>query len=201
MAWKQIEATPPHISYLLLSTFLISYTLFASFIRNRLHLSEPPLALLVGIILGPKGAGVLNPNSCRTQGCTDQIDGRDTYGWGWGDNVIQETSRLILGIQVFAVGVELPKFYASRHWKSVGMMLGPVMAFGWLVSAGFAALLFGTDIATSLLISACLTPTDPVLASSILSNSQFSSRVPKRIKDLLSAESGCNDGVSFPYVS
>lgn len=74
------------------------------------------------------------------------------------------------------------------------------MTFGWLVSAGFAALVFKTDVATSLTIAACLTPTDPVLASSILSNSQFSSRVPKRIKDMLSAESGCNDGISFPFL-
>lgn len=75
---------------------------------------------------------------------------------------------------------------------------GPVMAFGWLVSALFIALIFRTNAATALTIAACLTPTDPVLASSILSNSQFSSRVPKRIKDMLSAESGCNDGISFP---
>ena len=74
------------------------------------------------------------------------------------------------------------------------------MAFGWLVCAGFCALLFKTDIATSLTVAACLTPTDPVLASSILSNSQFSQRIPKRIKDMLAAESGCNDGVSFPFL-
>ena len=72
------------------------------------------------------------------------------------------------------------------------------MAFSWLVSAGFLVLIFRTDIATALTVAACLTPTDPVLAASILSNSQFSSRIPKRIKDMLSAESGCNDGISFP---
>ena len=61
-------------------------------------------------------------------------------------------------------------------------------------------LIFKVDIATAFTISACLTPTDPVLAASVLSNSQFSTRVPKRIRDLLSAESGCNDGVSFPFL-
>ena len=74
------------------------------------------------------------------------------------------------------------------------------MTFGWFVCALFAALLFKVDIATALVIAACLTPTDPVLSSSILSNSQFSTRVPKRLKDMLAAESGCNDGISFPYV-
>lgn len=107
---------------------------------------------------------------------------------------------MIVGIQVFVVGVDLPKYYASRHWKSVAMLLGPVMTFGWLVCALLVFLIFHTDFPTALVVAACLTPTDPVLAASILSNSQFSTRVPKRIKDLLSAESGCNDGTSFPFL-
>ena len=107
---------------------------------------------------------------------------------------------MIVGIQVFAVGVELPRFYFSRHWKSVAMLLGPIMSFGWLVCAGFVVALFRTDWPTAFVVAACLTPTDPVLAASILSNSQFSERVPKRIKDMLSAESGCNDGISFPFL-
>ncbi|PSK42381.1 sodium/hydrogen antiporter [Elsinoe australis] len=200
MAWKQIEATPPHVSYLLLSTFLIGYTLFATFIRNRLHLSEPPIALLVGIILGPRGLGWLNPNECNGLRCIDEVGQGNENSWGWGDEVIQETARVIVGIQVFTVGIELPRHFATKHWRSVGMLLGPVMSFGWIICAIFVYLLFETDFATALTISACLTPTDPVLASSILSNSQFSSRVPTRIKHMLSAESGCNDGVSFPFL-
>jgi NhaP-type Na+/H+ or K+/H+ antiporter len=74
------------------------------------------------------------------------------------------------------------------------------MISGWLICTGFIMAIFKTDIATAFTISACLTPTDPVLAASVLSNSQFSTRVPKRIRDLLSAESGCNDGVSFPFL-
>jgi NhaP-type Na+/H+ or K+/H+ antiporter len=74
------------------------------------------------------------------------------------------------------------------------------MTVGWLICAGFIVAIFKTDLATAFTISACLTPTDPVLAASVLSNSQFSTRVPKRIRDLLSAESGCNDGVSFPFL-
>ncbi|THX11826.1 Sodium/hydrogen exchanger [Aureobasidium pullulans] len=196
MVWDQLEPTPPHLSYLLISSFLIVYCLFATFIRNRLHLSEPPLALLVGILLGPRVLGWLNPNYCSQQGCS----GDENERWGWGDNQIQEISRVILGVQVFTVGVGLPKYYASKHWKSVGILLTLVMTFGWFVSALFAALMFKVDVATALVIAACLTPTDPVLSSSILSNSQFSTRVPKRIKDMLSAESGCNDGISFPFL-
>ncbi|KAK5164945.1 uncharacterized protein LTR77_009610 [Saxophila tyrrhenica] len=197
--WKQIEPTPSHLTYLILSLFLISYTLFANFIRNRLHLSEPPLALTFGIIVGPRGLGWLTPNIAGVNGPMTK-DPTWIGGWGWGDDIVQETSRVIVGIQVFSVGVELPKYYASRHWKSVAMLLGPVMTFGWLVCAGFVVALFKTDWPTALVVAACLTPTDPVLASSILSNSQFSDRIPKRLKDMLSAESGCNDGISFPFL-
>lgn len=126
MVWEQIEATPAHKTYLLLSGFLLIYTLFATFIRNRLHLSEPPIALLIGILLGPKVLGWLDPNSCKGKGCIDQISAGGHEGWGWGDDTVQEITRVIVGIQVFTIGVELPKYYASRHWKSVGMMLGEV---------------------------------------------------------------------------
>lgn len=78
---------------------------------------------------------------------------------------MQEATRVIVGIQVFAVGVELPKFYASRHWRSVGILLGPVMTFAWVLCAAFVMLIFDTDIATAMVVSACLTPTDPVLVS------------------------------------
>lgn len=87
-----------------------------------------------------------------------------------------------------------------NHKRSLLILLGPVMTFSWLIVALFLYILFHTDIPTSLVISACLTPTDPVLAASVLSNSQFSTRVPSRIRQLLSAESGCNDGVSFPFL-
>lgn len=181
--WKQIEATPPHLTYLILSFFLILYALFSLFIRNRLHLSEPPLALLTGVVFGPKGFGAIDPTK-----------------WGLDDGKAQEITRVIVGLQVFAVGLELPKGYLKKQWVSIFWLLGPVMAFGWVVCAFFIGLLFRTDIPTALTIAACLTPTDPVLAASVLSNSRFSNRVPKRVKHLLSCESGCNDGTSFPFL-
>jgi NhaP-type Na+/H+ or K+/H+ antiporter len=94
----------------------------------------------------------------------------------------------------------LPEGYFAQKWRALLVLLGPVMTIGWLICAGFIVAIFKTDLPTAFTIAACLTPTDPVLAASVLSNSQFSTRVPKRIRDLLSAESGCNDGVSFPFL-
>ena len=183
MAWPQVEPTTSHLTYLILSLFLIGYALFSELIRNRLHLSEPPLATLVGIIFGPRGIDVLNPKT-----------------WGWQDDITQEFTRIIVGVQVFAVGLELPRKWLKRHWRSVAMMLGPVMTYGWLVSALIIYLVLQTKITTALIIGACLTPTDPVLSASVLGEARFSQRIPKRLRNLLLAESGCNDGISFPFL-
>lgn len=89
MAWSRVEPTPPHLTYLILSGFLICYTLFSTFIKNRLHLSEPPIALLSGIIVGPRGLGWLTPN---IRGVNGPFDGQSTLndpslgGWGWGES-------------------------------------------------------------------------------------------------------------------
>ena len=183
MAFPGIEPTSAHLTYLILSLFLVSYALFSELIRNRLHLSEPPLATLVGIIFGPRGIASLNPR-----------------GWGWEDNITQEVTRMVVGVQVFAIAVELPQKYMRTHIRSVAMLLGPVMAFGWMVSALIVYLVLQTKFTTALIIAACLTPTDPVLAASVVGEAHFSQRVPKRIRQLLQAESGCNDGVSFPFL-
>ena len=80
--WDQLSPTPSHIAYLTLSTFLILYALFSLFIRNALHLSEPPLAVLYGAILGPRALHVFVPRH-----------------WGMNDDVLQEITRVIVGIQ------------------------------------------------------------------------------------------------------
>lgn len=96
--WEVIEATPPHVTYILLPAFLISYALFASFIRNRLHLSEPPIALLFGIIVGPRILGWLTPIVCDVNGCDDK---GAVGGWEWGDTILQEATRVVCPHAVF----------------------------------------------------------------------------------------------------
>ena len=106
MAWPDIEPTTAHLTYLLWSFFLVIYAIFSELIRNRAHLSEPPLATLVGITFGPRGLTVLNP-----------------FSWGWEDPITQELTRVIVGIQVFAVAVDLPAGYMKRHWKGIGILM------------------------------------------------------------------------------
>lgn len=54
--------------------------------------------------------------------------------WGGGsdvvlNNITLEFTRVVLAIGVFAIGVELPKAYMIKHWKSLFFLLVPVMTW------------------------------------------------------------------------
>jgi NhaP-type Na+/H+ or K+/H+ antiporter len=44
--------------------------------------------------------------------------------------------RVILATGVFAIGVELPKSYMYRQWKSLVVLTIPTMLVGWFICAG-----------------------------------------------------------------
>lgn len=102
---------------------------------------------------------------------------------------------------VFAIGVELPKAYVGRHWKSLAFLLVPVMVFGWFISSALIyALIPGLDFLSSLAVAACLTPTDPILAAAVVGGRYAEKHVPAHLRYLLAAESGVNDGAAFPML-
>lgn len=106
----------------------------------------------------------------------------------------------MLCLQIFAVAVELPKKYMLKHWASVAMLLLPVMTAGWLIIALFTWIVIPhLSFSEALLVSSCITATDPILAQSVVSG-KFAQRVPGHLRNLLSAESGCNDGMAFPFI-
>ncbi|KAI0400370.1 alkali metal cation/H+ antiporter Nha1 C terminus-domain-containing protein [Xylaria palmicola] len=183
MAWDHLSITKPHLVYIILGGFTSLFMLCSSVIKERFYIGEATVATLCGVIFGPHAANLIDPNS-----------------WGNTDEVTLEFSRIVLVVQCFAVGVELPKYYMEKHWKSVVFLLLPVMTFGWLITSLIVWWLFPLNYLESLTVAACVTATDPVLASSVVGKGKFAKRVPKHLRDLLSAESGCNDGMAFPFV-
>ncbi|KAB5558460.1 Na+/H+ antiporter nha1 [Coniochaeta sp. 2T2.1] len=184
MAWDHLSITQPHLVYIILGGFTTLFMLCSTVIKERMYIGEATVATLCGIIFGPHAANLIDPNS-----------------WGSVDIVTIEFSRIVLVVQCFAVGVELPKFYMEKHWKSVVFLLIPVMTFGWLITSLFVWWMVPPlTWLESLVVAACVTATDPVLASSVVGKGKFAKRVPKHLRDLLSAESGCNDGMAFPFV-
>ncbi|KAF2468951.1 uncharacterized protein BDR25DRAFT_357301 [Lindgomyces ingoldianus] len=185
MAWDHLSITKPHLVYIILGGFTSLFMLCSSIIKERLYIGEATVATICGIIFGPHAADLINP-----------------IEWGNTDLITLEFSRIVLVVQCFAVGVELPRAYMEKHWKSVSLLLIPVMTFGWLITSLFIWWMFGSHLnwLDSLCVAACVTATDPVLASSVVGKGKFAKRVPKHLRDLLSAESGCNDGMAFPFI-
>lgn len=183
--WEQLSINRPHLVYIILGGFTTLFMLCSSIIKERLYIGEATVATLCGIIFGPHAANLINPLT-----------------WGNPDQITLEFSRIVLVVQCFAVGVELPKAYMERHWRSVTFLLIPVMTFGWLITSLFIWAVMSPHMnwLESLTVAACVTATDPVLASSVVGKGKFAKRVPKHLRDLLSAESGCNDGMAFPFI-
>lgn len=164
------------------------------FIKEKLYLGEAPIAAVFGIIVGPAALNLFDPsdwgnNHSRTPG------GHIT------NEITLEIMRVTIALSVFAVGVELPKKYLLRHWRSIAMLLGPVMLWGWLVTAAFIrALVSGLDFLNCLVIAACVTPTDPILAQAVVGGPWAEKHVPTHLRHMLQCESGCNDGAAFPFL-
>ncbi|KAK8076292.1 Na(+)/H(+) antiporter [Apiospora phragmitis] len=184
MTWDHLSVTKSHLVYIILGGFTSLFMLCSTIIKERMYIGEATVATLCGLIFGPHAANLINPQT-----------------WGNTDEVTLEFSRIVLVVQCFAVGVELPKFYMEKHWRSVILLLLPVMTFGWLITSLFIWWLIPPlNWLESLCVAACVTATDPVLASSVVGKGKFAKRVPKHLRDLLSAESGCNDGMAFPFI-
>lgn len=184
MAWDHLSINKPHLVYIILGGFTTLFMLCSSFIKEQLYIGEATVATICGIIFGPHAANLIDPST-----------------WGNVDQITLEFSRIVLVVQCFAVGVELPKYYMEKHWKSVTLLLLPVMTFGWLITSLVIWWMVPTlNWIESLVVASCVTATDPVLASSVVGKGKFAKRVPKHLRDLLSAESGCNDGMAFPFV-
>ncbi|KAL4931895.1 Na+/H+ antiporter Nha1 [Aspergillus undulatus] len=184
MAWDHLDIDKPHLAYMILGGFTGLFMLCSLFVKEKMYIGEATVATICGIIFGPYAANLFNPNE-----------------WGNVDKITLECSRIVLVVQCFAVGVELPKAYMERHWKSVSLLLIPVMTWGWLITSLFIWwLIEPLTWLEALVCAACVTATDPVLASSVVGKGKFAKRVPKHLRDLLSAESGCNDGMAFPFI-
>ncbi|KAJ2607697.1 hypothetical protein EV177_005372 [Coemansia sp. RSA 1804] len=94
-------------------------------------------------------------------------------------------------------GVTLPKKYFMREWKSMGMLLLPVMSVMWLVGSAIVKFTFNISFLHALAIGACMAPTDLVLANGILKGIFAESHVPRHLRNVLTAESGANDGLGY----
>ncbi|KAJ8329620.1 Na+/H+ antiporter [Batrachochytrium dendrobatidis] len=189
-SWMELISRDPglrvaHLTYLLLGVFVTCFGFVSLIVKDRLYMSEAMVATLFGIIIGPVVANIFNPDSLFP---------------GQVDHVTLEFSRLIIAIQCLVAGITLPGNYLWKERKSIAMLLGPVMLYMWLMSALAIWAVFSVPWQLALVIAGCITPTDPVLANSIVKGKFAEKHIPYHVRLLISAESAINDGLGVPLV-
>ncbi|KAF3908097.1 hypothetical protein ABW21_db0206803 [Orbilia brochopaga] len=173
-----------------LGGFVLVFGLVSFFVKERLYLSEALIAMLMGVALGPHGANLITPLSYARDNSEENLDA-----------VNLAFSRLVLGVQLVLAGVQLPKKYLIDEWKSLGLLLGPVMTVMWLVSGTVVyGLIPGLSYVQALAIGACITPTDPILSNTIVKGKFADKHIPVPLQRIIIAESGANDGLGYPFL-
>ncbi|PWY98523.1 hypothetical protein BCV70DRAFT_201833 [Testicularia cyperi] len=170
-----------------LGGFIVIYGLISYVVKERLYLSEPLLAVTVGILVGPYALNWVDPLSWGTTEETNEL----TY----------QFTRIVVGIQVLFTGISLPKAYLWKEKLSLSVLLFGIMTTAWFTTALLIwGLIPNLTYLESLAIAAAVTPTDPVLANSITSGRYAEEHVPANVRNIILAESGANDGLGFPFL-
>ena len=164
---------------------VLALTLLSGWIKTHLWGSEALICLLVGVALGPYGFAVAE---------------LDIMGDPQHQMLLEQAARLTIALSVMSAALSLPAGYVAAHWRSLLLLLIPGMLLMWAAASLFAAAFLGLGLATALVAGAVVTPTDPVLARSIVSGKLASEKVPQQTRQQITAESGANDGLALPAV-
>lgn len=148
-----------------------------------LPMPEPLLALAVGIVLGPQVLGLFHPRS-----------------WGTWELWLEDVSRFVLAVGLMSVALRVGARDLLDLRRAVMMLLFVGLPATTIVSAVIAGAAFNISWWEAATIGAIVSPTDPVVASSIITGPLARERLPRQLRQLISAESGLNDGLALPLV-
>jgi NhaP-type Na+/H+ or K+/H+ antiporter len=114
-----------------------------------------------------------------------------------GDEWLVVVIELALVMTLFADGLLVEEELLRERWHGPVRTLIAAMPLT-LILAGLAAKALFPDLswAEAFLLGAVLSPTDPVVTSSVVSNPG----VPAAVRHTLNLESGLNDGLALPFV-
>ncbi len=145
-------------------------------IARRSFLSLTAIFVLAGFILGEGGFDVL--------------------GFAPGDHFVEQLAVVALIMILFRDGLEVEAEMLQKAWRLPLRKLVVAMPITAALVAAVAHLVTDLSWTESFLLGALLSPTDPVLSSSVVTNP----RVPRIVRHSLNLESGMNDGLALPAV-
>ena len=170
-----LAATDFQVSLLVFGAMLVGGALIFGLARRSI-LSLTALFLLTGFVLGDGGVDVLH-FSARSE-------------------FVGDLATIALIVILFGDGLEVDAELLQKHWHLPFRKLVLAMPLTAAIIAIATRVLTGLSWTESFLLGALLSPTDPVLSASVVTNP----RVPRIIRHSLNLESGLNDGLALPAV-
>lgn len=147
---------------------------------KRSVLQEPLIAALVGIAVGPYMLGWL-----------------DIEKWGSDQFVLlEEIARFTLAVGLMGVALRLRRDSFRPLIRPAILLLTIGLVGMWGLSSLILGWWLGLSFWIALLLGAIVTPTDPVVASSIVSGDFAKKHLPRNLREIISLESGANDGLA-----
>ena len=145
-------------------------------VARRSFLSLTAVFVVAGFVLGKGGLEVL------------QFDPHSGF--------VNALATVALIVILFRDGLEVEAEMLQRAWRVPFRALAIAMPLTGVLVALLAHGLTSLSWTESLLLGALLSPTDPVLSSSVVTNP----RIPRVVRHTLNLESGLNDGLALPAV-
>jgi sodium/hydrogen antiporter len=148
----------------------------ASGLAHRSFLSMIAVFVVAGFLLGEGGLEVL------------EFDPESGF--------VVQLATVALIVLLFRDGIEVEAEMLQREWRLPARKLVLAMPITAVLVALVTHAVTDLSWTESFLLGALLSPTDPVLSSSVVTNP----RVPRLIRHSLNLESGLNDGLALPAV-
>lgn len=152
----------------------------SSRLLRELPITPPLLGLAAGVVVGPALLGmvtIIQPDQPQ---------------------VMETATRLLLAVALMAVALRYPVEEVRRLGRPVAVLLLVIMPAMAATVAGLGVALLGLPIAVAAALGTALAPTDPVLASSVVTGPPAERDIPESLRQILSMESGANDGLALP---
>jgi NhaP-type Na+/H+ or K+/H+ antiporter len=143
---------------------------------HRSFLSMTALFVIAGFVLGDGGFEVL------------EFPAESGF--------VEDLATVALIVILFRDGLEVESEMLQKAWRLPFRKLVVAMPVTCVLVACVAHALTDLSWTESFLLGALLSPTDPVLSSSVVTNP----RVPRLVRHSLNLESGLNDGLALPAV-
>jgi sodium/hydrogen antiporter len=167
---------PPFDTTVLVLGVLVMVGALVSGLARRSLLSLAAVFVLAGFAMGSGGTGWLD------------FSARSAF--------VQDLSFVALIVILFRDGLEVEGEMLQSAWHLPMRKLVLAMPITMVIVAALTRWLLDLSWTESFLLGALLSPTDPVLTSSIVTNP----RVPRLVRHSLNLESGLNDGLALPLV-